>query len=292
MGAVKFLQYDALINLIITISCILVVVFLPSKYSSYLLVGFTSIIYITFSFLVFLSFRKNHLVFRTRKNLDNNRSGYFFQIVLMVTTQLERMLIGLLWPSFLAYISVVGAGINAWRRLTLDDAILFSRLKENASPVLAFKTLKRYESSSMLVAFAGTFISLVYIVVNRKYGVVIGVDNEVIIFLVYLSLIYLFFMPSSIVTINLIRSSRFIPRNVSFVYTYFTIAFLMLCILLMSSTVDVNKDFVWMVVLLTASINFVVLLDYFKSIDKLLGNLSVFYFLFFVLLFSVFYYVK
>ncbi|MCA3950716.1 hypothetical protein [Vibrio vulnificus] len=261
-GAVGFLKYDALINFTITIFCVLIIEFLPDEYSSYFILSMISFLYLSFSLACFCYFKYFGICFYSKISVNQSYKGYFYQVLIMITTQLERMIIGLIWPTFLGYISIVGAGTNAWRRMTLDDSILFSQIKNGNSNMLALEFLEKYKKSALLFSTLGVILSLIGLFNSDFIFLHVNIKSDVIASLALLSLIYLTVMPFGIVSINLIRSNEFFPQGISFNYIYSSICFLV-CFLIAVSMFQVEvHNLVWLIISMTALINVVIFFDF------------------------------
>ncbi len=61
--------------------------------------------------------------------------SFLFITLLMGASYMERMYLSLIQPSLLGSISLAAAAAQVWRRLTLDDALLFESLKRSPHPL-------------------------------------------------------------------------------------------------------------------------------------------------------------
>ncbi|MBP9742726.1 MAG: hypothetical protein KBD37_05130 [Burkholderiales bacterium] len=142
----------------------------------------------------------------------------FVQMLLMLTTQLERAVIGTIYPLFLGFISIAASIHQGWRRLVLDDAILVDRIfKSQKSLVdIVVNSFNLYFLCSVpVIVICGGIIwglKLLPLEIN-KFNIFYSLNVLTVKNILALAIIYFAALPSSIVSINLIRTHTYTPRK-------------------------------------------------------------------------------
>jgi hypothetical protein len=134
----------------------------------------------------------------------------------MATTQLERLVIAASQPAFLAYITLAAGITQAWRKIGMDDSLVFERMRrrsENGLHLAIFSELKyarRMFYPPLLFALFGYIFISDIATWSMSHGIFPSLDRTGYINTTAILCIYLAAMPPSIVMINTIRL-RIVP---------------------------------------------------------------------------------
>lgn len=145
----------------------------------------------------------------------------FIQMLLMLTTQLERAVIGAIYPIFLGFISIAASIHQGWRRLVLDDAILVDRIfkaKQSVAEIVVNSfNLYFLCSVPVIVICAGIIWGLKLLSIDsidiNKFALLHFLNISHVKNILAVAIIYFAALPSSIVSINLIRTHAYTPRK-------------------------------------------------------------------------------
>jgi len=135
---------------------------------------------------------------------------------LMVTTQLERLVIAAVQPSVLASITLAAGVTQAWRKIGMDDALVFERLRQRHDTKLdhamlaELKRARRVFYPPMLLALlAYAFIGDIAFWCS-SHGIFRSLNHSSYVNTVAILCIYLAAMPPAIVMLNTLRQ-RVVP---------------------------------------------------------------------------------
>lgn len=165
--------------------------------------------------------RKDHLTpFAAgplRPNLDASNSSTPLALAgIMATTQLERLVIAASQPAVLACISLAAGVTQAWRKIGMDDALVFERLRQRSDNGLhhaIFAELKHarrvFYPPLLFSLFSYIFISDIA-EWSLSHGIFSSLDRTEYVNTTAILCIYLAAMPPAIVMVNTLRL-RIVP---------------------------------------------------------------------------------
>ena len=270
LGATQFLFCEMTLNLMLTIGVVLIVTQWPNTKMSEVILSYTSLVYLMFTIVVMSRFGMNSLQLIERIVQRSYFRPYLFQILLMISTQLERLLIGMIWPTFLGYIAIIGAGTQAWRRLILDDSVLFGQItnpKLDITTVLQEAFHLYWRSSILTISFGLIFY------IFMKNGCFHFYENPSVSLIMLstltsLGVLYLNFLPSGIVGINVIRAGLIVPSGTTFLYLCSLIGILStVLVMTLINMLSFDFRFVWILITATAVVNLVMFRDVIRRYD-------------------------
>lgn len=130
---------------------------------------------------------------------------------LMATTQLERLIIAASQPAVLVCISLAAGVTQAWRKLGMDDAVVFERLRQRLDEDL-YQAMRSQLILARLVFYPPLLFALIALVfINdiavwfSAHGFFRSLDTSGYVNTMAIICIYLAAMPPAIVMINTVR---------------------------------------------------------------------------------------
>lgn len=252
-GPAAYVSLDFVVNIFLTATLTSGVLFYFGAYPSEIILLITAIVYSVFGGFAILverkSFCKSQLMGKERKRF----TPYLFQFGIMFATQLERLLIATISPIFLLYISVASGLALGWRRLLLDDSIIFSQLVDPNIPVAS--TVKRtfhthWKWNNLMI----TGILFFYILYDSGFLKILP-SSEIWLPTSSITIFFLLTNPFAITQVNLMRSSALLPSLVSL--GYIGVVCCVLCLLLAWNSFQPDAlapDIIWYVLVATCSL--------------------------------------
>lgn len=250
-GAISFIIFELILNLLITFIVLLLCVYLKNDLSEILIVTI-SFLYLSVSLMIYFRFQinKSDINFKVKGKKENFDDNYFAQIKLMIITQLERLIISQIYPLAISFIVLVSTFVEAMRRLIYDDSLLF----------LDFKRAKRFLFAKIIndklklytLGFVAFFsLSIPVFLVVKKYSLWSYFLNsyDEFLYVYYIFLIYIIAMPSGIISVNLLRANLFPASHLihSILNVYITLYVLTLfCLSIMDILIQTNLFFVFL----------------------------------------------
>ena len=165
--------------------------------------------------------RKNHLVPAVTgplspSSLAANTATPLMLAGIMATTQLERLVIAASQPAVLAFIALAAGVTQAWRKIGMDDALVFERLRQRSDNDLRaaiFAELKQarrvFYPPLFFSLFSYMFISDIA-AWSMSHGIFPSLDRTAYVTTTAIVCIYLAAMPPAIVMVNTLRL-RIVP---------------------------------------------------------------------------------
>jgi hypothetical protein len=135
---------------------------------------------------------------------------------LMVTTQLERLVIAAVQPSVLMSITLAAGVTQAWRKIGMDDALVFERLRQRCDTSLDHAMLAELKHARRVFYPPMLLALLAYVFIDdiaawsTSHGIFQGLNRASYGTTAAILCIYLAAMPPAIVMINTLRQ-RVLP---------------------------------------------------------------------------------
>lgn len=144
--------------------------------------------------------------------------SFVYILMLMGSTYVERLYLGWVSPALLGSISLAGATTQVWRRLTLDDALLFEALRNSKAPVeVVIQARHAYRHRAhwpvALLSCACLAISLARDALISLMPMISPAKFLLFAHALALTNIYLASLPAAIPALNAIRSRTHQPSN-------------------------------------------------------------------------------
>lgn len=267
-GAERFIASDAILNVVITISVILALNAAGANRASFYMLTATTLCNFAYGFVAIVLCRARHSKPEICSRESSSISAFALQIGILLTTQVERLFIGSAWPMFLGLISIVGAASQAWRRLVLDDSILIERIRQSDTAGLAaLPHVSLYTKWALPLYFMAVTGSAMLILFGSQFGdwrLTPAVGQREVLAMMELLGLYIAASPAGIVAINLLRDGRLNPSWRAFLYIALIAIFEVVLLWRLAHDTVLHRH-VWMIVMSTASINFVLLMDFIRT---------------------------
>ncbi len=270
-GATAFIKSDAILNTSLSFLTISTILLSDESFVSELILSAT-IICNTIYWAIARNGKENTMA--DSPAFTCNGSGllsqsFYFQIALMATTQLERLFIGYRSPAFLGLIAIAGALSQVWRRMTLDDAIVFEKLRNLDKPWEQLSnTTAHYLAWSILatggLALSAGLIPYLHQLELLSFSSTRSLDVHHIQDIALISGLYISSLPCGIVAINILRDGRFSPTK--WPWLYITLTSTLIATLIGSGGRNLDwQGYVWLVIFLNANTNLVLYYDFFST---------------------------
>lgn len=192
---------------------------------------------------------------------------------ILISTQLERLLLGAIAPTFLTVISLAAGFVQAWRKVGMDDAIVFESLSR-ASGERLDKAMSLQQKRGFTVFLLPALLSIVgfYVVPYIqpflvKFGILKSLPLTTLQAAPMLMALYMASLPAGIVMINMLRDGRVRPKTTGSVFLIAVIVVEMVLLVFATSAIFTALS-PWVVVALTASLNLVLYRSLIKSESK------------------------
>lgn len=273
LGATKFLLCEMILNGVVTVGVLYLVMETTGELTSVVILLYMAAAYSVFFLLVVANWNGQYLILIRRTTQRSNFEPYLFQVLLMISTQLERLVIGWIWPTFLAYIAIIAAGTQAWRRVILDDSVLFNEFTgKNADvPRVVFDSFVLYWRSSLGTILFGV---LGYAFLRSQCFSLckpLLADTHILTMLAALGILYLNSLPAGIVAMNVVRAGLVVPSTITYSYLALIIGYLALLLLLLGlELISVGSNFAWLLILSTSLINVFIFYDVVRQIGVII----------------------
>jgi len=146
-----------------------------------------------------------------KASISHNSSTPLILSSLMATTQLERLIIAASQPAVLVCISLAAGVVQAWRKVGMDDAVVFERLRQRLDEDF-YHAMRSELIHARLVFYPPLLLSLIasvfiYDIANwlSTHGFFRSLDSFIYLNTLAIICIYLAAMPPAIVMINTLR---------------------------------------------------------------------------------------
>jgi hypothetical protein len=178
---------------------------------------------------------------------------------IMVTTQLERLVIAASQPAILACIALAAGVTQAWRKIGMDDALVFERLRQRSDNGLLhaisaeLKHARRVFYPPLLLCL-GSYIFISDIAAwSLSHGIFPSLDRTGYVNTMAILCIYLAAMPPAIVMVNTLRL-RIIPIRQLGWAAILTVTLLEIGVLVLPNLLGQFTNLALMLIALTASL--------------------------------------
>lgn len=219
--------------------------------------------------LAFLVSRKRPITITSIVTPNSSNAATTTSIVLtgiMITTQLERLIIAATHPIALACISLAAGITQAWRKVCLDDAIVFQRLRES-NPMNFFDAMIKELRKARFAFYPPLVAALVALMFTQEIadqikslGILRSLTTTDLALTTSILCIYLSAMPPAIVMINSLRQRLIRVTNIA----WFALALVFLAELAALSTPSItsaSSSAPLIIIAITASLSHTLLLS-------------------------------
>lgn len=216
--AVRILAMDAVYNSGITILSVAIVLLMNDNTKiGYAIVLSQSAIASLVCFLNLFAVRCKQDFFRPTKTLKSpaykgtGDTATLVLVSIMTTTQLERLVIAASQPAVLAYISLASGVTQAWRKIGMDDAVVFAKMRRYRDDGLYPIMCSELKHARFVFYPPLLFALVANIFINEiaawctSYGLFRSLDSTSFAITGSILCVYLSVMPPAIVTINALR---------------------------------------------------------------------------------------
>ena len=165
--------------------------------------------------------RRNHLLpigtgALTHSSVAANTATPLVLAGIMATTQLERLVIAASQPAVLACIALASGVTQAWRKIGMDDALVFERLRQRSDNGLHHAIFAELKHARRVFYPPLLFCLVSYIFISdiavwcASHGILPSLDRTAYVNTIAILCIYLAAMPPAIVMVNTLRL-RIVP---------------------------------------------------------------------------------
>ncbi|CAH0149871.1 hypothetical protein SRABI118_00502 [Massilia sp. Bi118] len=231
------------------------------------------------NFVIFILV-KNKSAPLEKSQLDSNlaRHGILPLTGILISTQLERLVLGTIAPTFLTVISLAAGLVQAWRKVGMDDAIVFESLSHTSSEKLG-KAMSSQQRRGFAVFLPPVLLSIIgfYSVPYihpflLKFGILKSLSVTTLQAAPMLMALYMASLPAGIVMINMLRDGRMRPNMIGTSFLIGVIVVEISLLVFSGATIFVELS-PWLVVGLTASLNLILYRSLFASETRALRYL-------------------
>ncbi|MGJ7914625.1 hypothetical protein ACI48D_03990 [Massilia sp. LXY-6] len=189
---------------------------------------------------------------------------------ILISTQLERLVIGAVAPAFLTVISLAAGLVQAWRKVGMDDAVVFESLSgtpnQRLDEAMFFQQKRGFAVflPAALLSIVGFYLAPYVQPRLAKLGILKSLPITTFQAAPMLMALYMASLPAGIVMINMLRDGRARPNMAG---SGFLIGIIVVetALLVFSGASIFSAVSPWMVVGLTASLNLVLYRSLMKS---------------------------
>jgi hypothetical protein len=262
---VHVIAFDSFFNTSVTMLLLLILV--NQSYSSnigYLIILCQPFVAILFGLLIYLYLRCERMLQNEVPGETKERSSNATLLLtgVMISTQLERLVISACEPILLACISIAAGITQAWRKIGMEDSIVYSRLRMQRNGFLD-KSMSSELRHARLVFFSP--LPLVFIAfwnVTVIYG---WVNDHGLLSLLTISdyysilsilSVYLLSMPAGIVGINVLRIQGISVKNLGFFILIMLVAIELIALFFAIKLSDEKRILSMSIIWLTSFLNF------------------------------------
>lgn len=229
--------------------------------------------------VIFLLAEDRHgAVAEPRLEMSSARHGILPLTGILISTQLERLVLGAVAPTFLTVISLAAGLVQAWRKVGMDDAIVFESLSHTSSQQLdkamtsqqrrGFKVFLPPVLLSILGFYAVPYIQPFLV----RFGILKSLPMSTLQAAPMLMALYMASLPAGVVMINMLRDGRVHPKRIGTNFLIGVIAVEVSLLVFSGTTISAVLS-PWLVVGLTASLNLVLYRSLTKSESRRRGDL-------------------
>lgn len=254
------LLVEAATGIVGTAAVITVAILVPERLVSQAIILSLLVVNVIVSVLLFTLNQNRPSV--TIAAASNTESGLAPLTAILITTQLERLTISSLYPEFLTVISLAAGIVQAWRKVAMDDAVVFERIVHADAHLLPDRMddelrrgFKVFVPAAVIAVCAYAMVPLIYDQLHRS-GILKSLSLEAMRSVPLLMCVYFTSLPTGIVMVNVLRSGRLGVGRAGAAYLL-TVMLVELVLLLATGSMPESTNLVWVVIGATASINLV-----------------------------------
>lgn len=267
-GARGVLYFECISSVMATCGVIAAATLVPELSMSQAIISVLAASNLLFGIVILRSTKAAPIISETDSSVQ---AGIAPLTAILATTQLERLVVSIGSPEFLTVISLAGGLVQGWRKVAMDDAIVFESIR--TSSVSSFAKVIDSEVRRGCIVFLlpaclallSYFLSPYMFAWTVKHGILKSLSLEMYRSVPLLLCVYLTSLPTGIIMINLLRSGRVrVPR---IAWAYLVSVIIIEFFLLSPQTIfSRGLGIVWTVIGLTASINVLFFFSFKKQI--------------------------